>query len=84
MPRSRLANGKPSAAVDGNAFTTPHAFVELARVTLARPVHSDEGQVPVGSTGTVVHVWSSGRACEVEFTRPLRAVATVKADDIAA
>jgi hypothetical protein len=84
MPRSKLADGKPPKDLDGDASTKTRAFVELARVTLARPVLSEEGQVPAGSTGTVVHVWSSGTTREVEFTRPFRAVATVKADDIAA
>jgi hypothetical protein len=82
MPRSKLANGEPPKELGASAKT--RAFVELARVTLARPVLSEEGQVPAGATGTIVHVWSSGTACEVEFTRPFPAVATVKADDIAA
>jgi molybdopterin-binding protein len=51
-------------------------------VTLSRPVLSEEGQVPAGATGTVVHVWSSGTVCEVEFTKPFQAIATVKADDV--
>jgi hypothetical protein len=59
-------------------------FQELSRVTLSRPVLSEDGQVPAGSTGTVVHVWSSGTTCEVEFTKPFQAIAMVKADDIAA
>jgi len=59
-------------------------LTELRRVTLARPVPSDEGLVPAGSTGTIVHVWNSGTVCEVEFTRPFQAIATVRADDIAA
>jgi hypothetical protein len=84
MPTSKLADGNPPAERDENTRARPQAFVELARVTLARPVLSDEGQVPAGSTGTIVHVWSSGTSSEVEFTRPFRAVATVKADDIAA
>jgi hypothetical protein len=83
MPRSKLADGKPPKELDEDASTKARAFVELARVTLARPVLSKEGQVPAGSTGTIVHVWSSGTACEVEFTRPFRAVATVEADKTA-
>lgn len=81
MHRSETAVDSPPK--DSAATTTP-AFVELARVTLRRPVLSEEGQVPAGSTGTIVHVWSTGTACEVEFTSPFRAIATVSADDIAA
>jgi hypothetical protein len=84
MTRSKLADGKLPKDLGRGASTKTLAFVELARVTLARPVLSEEGQVPAGSTGTIVHVWSSGTTCEVEFTRPFRAVATVKVDDIAA
>jgi hypothetical protein len=72
----------PNTAPSDTSATT-RAFRELSRVTLARPVLSEEGQVPAGSTGTVVHVWSSGTVCEVEFTKPFPAIATVKADDIA-
>ena len=84
LPRSKPEDGKPPKEVDGDASTKTRAFVELTRVTLARSVLSEERQIPAGSTGTVVHVWSSGTTCEVEFTRPFRAVATVKVDDIAA
>ena len=65
-----------------DSAATGRTFRELSRVTLSRPVLSEEGQVPAGSTGTVVHVWSSGTVCEVEFTKPFQAIATVKADDV--
>lgn len=57
--------------------------VELQRVTLARLVDCEEGRVPAGATGTIVHVWRNGAAFEVEFTQPFHAVATVQAQDIA-
>jgi hypothetical protein len=82
MDRPEVAGGTPPDGVNQNPPSKVRAFVDLARVTLARPVPSEEGQVPAGATGTIVHVWSSGAAYEVEFTKPFRAVATVTADDI--
>jgi Domain of unknown function (DUF4926) len=55
---------------------------ELSRVSLARPVESPDGVVPAGSTGTVVYVYAGELAYEVEFTRPIHAVATVEASAI--
>ena len=60
----------------------PTDFVELSRITLARPVKADEGTVPAGAIGTIAHIWHSGKACEVEFIEPFHAIATVKANDI--
>jgi hypothetical protein len=51
---------------------------ELSRVSLARPVTVQEGVLPPGSTGTVVHVYPEERAYEVEFVRPFHALATVE------
>jgi Domain of unknown function (DUF4926) len=82
MRRSAVVGGTPPSEITQDVPSKPSAFVELARVTLARPVSSEEGQVAAGATGTIVHVWSSGTACEVEFTKPFQAVATVKANDI--
>ncbi len=56
---------------------------ELSRVTLAHNVESESGVIPAGSCGTIMHVYPGGPAYEVEFTSPIHAVATVKADDIA-
>ena len=50
----------------------------LSRVSLARPVIVEEGVLPPGSTGTVVHVYPEERAYEVEFVRPFHALATVE------
>jgi hypothetical protein len=36
--------------------------------------------VPAGSIGTVVAIWAGGQAFEVEFTRPVDALATIKPD----
>jgi hypothetical protein len=62
----------------------PHPRAELSRVTLAHNVKSENGVIPAGSTGTIMHVYPGGPAYEVEFTSPIHTVATVKADDIAA
>ena len=56
---------------------------ELSLVALARPVASDEGLLPRGATGTVVHVYPAERAYEVEFQAPFHAVAMVEAAAIA-
>lgn len=54
------------------------ALPELSRVSLIRAA----GCLPAGSVGTVVHVYSEGRAYEVEFTEPVRTVVTVQAADV--
>jgi hypothetical protein len=63
---------------------TPRPRAELERVTLAHNVESEDGMVPAGSSGTIMYVYPSGPAYEVEFTTPFHTIATVKADDIAA
>jgi hypothetical protein len=60
----------------------PRPRAELSRVTLAHSVDSDDGVIPAGSTGTIVHVYPGAPAYEIEFTAPIHTVATVKADDI--
>lgn len=62
---------------------TPRPRAELSRVTLARNVEFEDGVLPAGSSGTIVHVYPGAPAYEVEFTSPVHTVATVKADDIA-
>lgn len=60
-------------------------MAELDRVTLGRDVEGDDGEtVPAGATGTVVGIWAGGAAFEVEFTAPVSALATVRAEAIAA
>lgn len=57
---------------------------DLARVRVLRDVEADEGaSVPRGSIGTVVAIWSAGAAYDVEFTRPVAALVTVEAADLA-
>jgi len=82
MRRSEIIRNAPSDKVAEEAATQVAPLVELKRITLAKTVHSDEGQVPVGSSGTIVHVWKGGTACEVEFSKPFHAIATVKLDAI--
>lgn len=62
----------------------PRPRAELSRVTLAHNVESEDGVIPAGASGTIMHVYPGGPAYEVEFTQPFHTVATVKADDIAA
>ena len=52
---------------------------ELSLVSLARAVKTDDGTLPPGATGTVVHVYPDEQAYEVEFLRPFHTVATVEA-----
>lgn len=56
---------------------------ELSLVSLARSVASDEGVLPVGATGTVVHAYPDEQAYEVEFFHPFHTVATVEASALA-
>ncbi len=57
----------------------PEKHPEYSRVELAYGVESPDGWVPAGTTGTVVHIYPGDVAYEVEFTRPVQTVATVKA-----
>ncbi len=47
---------------------------ELAVVTLARDVATPHGVLPVGSLGTIVHVYPDGVAYLVEFDAPSHVV----------
>lgn len=58
-------------------------FRELDRVrTLADVVGEDGEAVPAGSTGTVVAIWDGGAAFDVEFTRPVEALAALSPDTL--
>jgi hypothetical protein len=65
------------------AYTTravvhPTPFAELSVVEVVRAVDTSEGDlIPAGSHGTVVAVWDSGAAYEVEFAEPVVGLATV-------
>ena len=54
----------------------------MSVVSLSRPVTSEDGQLPSGAVGTVVHVYPQERAYEVEFFQPFHTVATVEATAI--
>lgn len=56
------------------AFTA----VKLCRDILHRGV-----TFPAGTSGTIVHVYEDGIACEVEFSKPAEMVLTLTAADIA-
>ena len=53
------------------------AFDELDRVRVLADVSGEDAEVPEGATGTVVAIWDSGRAFEVEFTEPVETLATI-------
>jgi glutamate---cysteine ligase / carboxylate-amine ligase len=56
-------------------------FAELSVVATLRDLQTDDGlTVPAGSRGTIVEVYASGAAYEVEFARPVVGNATVMAD----
>lgn len=55
------------------------AFRELDRVRTLVEVRGEDGEsVPAGSTGTVVAIWGEGASFEVEFTRPVEALAAIE------
>ena len=57
----------------------PPRIQKLARVELQADVMGDDKvPVPAGSVGTVIAIWMGGAAFEVEFTRPVDALATVE------
>jgi len=58
----------------------------LDEVTLTMPVYVEAvgRELPAGSRGAVVGVWRSGRAYEVEFTRPFACLATVLPEGLGA
>jgi hypothetical protein len=62
--------------------TKPRSVAELSVVKLGKPVQAQQGTLPAGSSGTVVHVYTDGQACIVEFYEPFHAVVTVEADAI--
>ena len=53
-------------------------LAELSRVTVSSAVPADEGYLPAGSYGTIVHVYKGGRAYEVEFELPFHCVLTLE------
>jgi|GEM_PF-2551804 len=60
------------------------AYTDLSRVTLEHAIASEDGLLPAGASGTVVHAYPAALAYEVEFTTPFHTVAIVGVDDIVA
>lgn len=50
---------------------------ELTLLSLARPVETNHGVLPAGSSGMNVHVYPGERAYEVEFNLPFHVVCEV-------
>lgn len=82
-------NARPLPRPETGGVAAGASVAELDRVTLGQDVESDvesdDGEtVPAGATGTVVGIWAGGAAFGVEFTVPVSALATVRAEAIAA
>ncbi len=84
MRWSEIEGGVPPGQVGQGAAGKVGSVAELSVVRLSRPVATQQGTVPAGSCGTVVHACDDGQACIIEFYEPFHAVATVEADAIAA
>ncbi len=80
----KIASGQPLKQVDDSAPGEARPVMELSIIKLRSPLETNEGTVPVGSSGTVVHVYGDGQAYIIEFYEPFHTVATVEADAIAA
>ena len=58
-------------------------FDELDCVRLLKAVEDMDGKrIEAGTKGTIVAIWADGEAYEVEFVRPIQALATVMAEDL--
>lgn len=55
---------------------------ELDSVRLCGDLLTEQGLLPLGEIGTVVHCYAAGAAFEVEFIRPFPAVATLRREEI--
>ena len=64
------------------AVTGVGRYADLSRVALRVAKHVDEGDLPAGSQGTVVGVYSDGAGYEVEFVQPISAVVTLNANEL--
>ena len=62
----------------------PPVFPELSVVALTHDVNVDGAMLPNGSRGTVVYVYQTGVAYEVEFEEPFHAVVTLEPGDLTA
>lgn len=53
-------------------------FAEHSLVHLTHPLASDDGVLPIGARGVIVHCYEAAPAYEVEFIEPFHIVATVE------
>jgi len=60
----------------------PRAISELSVVTLTHAIEHEAKELPEGTRGTVVHVWSDGEHYAVEFATPFRCIVSVARCDI--
>ena len=64
--------------------TAGRTYPELSIVSLVRDVSTDDGVLPVGTSGTVVAAYRAGNGFEVEFDKPFHAVVTLNGADLTA
>jgi hypothetical protein len=76
----QLATGTIDKGTFGGTRRTP--LNDLTRVRAVREIRQGSKCVPVGSTGTIVHVYDDGDGYEVEFFDPINDVITADATDI--
>lgn len=55
---------------------------ELDRVRTKVELRAEEGLLPIGSEGTIVHRYLNGQAFEVEFAKPVQALVTLRPEEI--
>ena len=65
-----------------NVTTASRQYSELSRVALRVAKHVNEGDLPAGSQGTIVGIYSDGAGYEVEFVQPISAVVTLSSNEI--
>jgi hypothetical protein len=62
-------------------MTMTDIIAELSKVSLRRPVDTENGQLPIGAVGTVVRFDPEAKTYEVEYLQPFHARITVEEAD---
>ena len=81
---ARAGGVREASGTFGSARNEPPSGIkELDVVRLLAEVTTEENnRLPIGTVGTIVHCYNSGRDFEVEFTEPASAVLTLQSDDV--
>jgi hypothetical protein len=61
-------------------MTMTDNLAALSKVSLRRPVDTENGQLPIGAVGTVVRFNPQAQTYEVNYLQPFHADITVEAD----